>query len=381
LVASSGDDAGRNGPLRSRAIGSSDDLVGINPTAVAGWIEQLGITFTAPLSFQRIGLGQSNLTYLVRDAEGRKWVLRRPPLGELLASAHDVAREARILSALEDTPVPTPRVYGLTRDARGDRQRGEAGRSGAPQKPDDVPLLLMEFVDGLVLDRMPIAESLAPQRRRQIGLSLPMTLAKIHAVDLEESGLDDLASHKPYAQRQLKRWAGQWEQSKTRELQDLDDLTRRLIAAAPQQQELTLVHGDFHLRNLITSHTTGDVIGVLDWELSTLGDPLADMGSLLAYWPEPGEEDIAGGFAATALEGFPDRAEMARVYLAETGRDAATLKYWHALGLWKVAVIAEGVMRRAMDEPQNKAAAGTPTMRWIDALVCKAREVAEDAGI
>jgi aminoglycoside phosphotransferase (APT) family kinase protein len=338
-------------------------LVGADPVAVADWIEQLGIPFTGPLSFERIGLGQSNLTYLARDAEERKWVLRRPPLGELLASAHDVAREARILSALEDTPVPTPRVYGLTRDAAG------------------VPLLLMEFIDGLVVDRMPIAESLAPQRRREIGLSLPMTLAKIHAVDLEKSGLDDLASHKPYAQRQLKRWAGQWEQSKTRELEDLDDLTRRLIAAAPQQQELTLVHGDFHLRNLITSHTTGDVIGVLDWELSTLGDPLADMGSLLAYWPEPGEEDIAGGFAATALEGFPDRAEMAQVYLAETGRDAATLKYWHALGLWKIAVIGEGVMRRAMDEPQNKAAAGTPTTRWIDALVRKAREVAEDAGI
>jgi aminoglycoside phosphotransferase (APT) family kinase protein len=338
-------------------------VVGINPTEVAEWIKQLGITFTAPLTFERIGLGQSNLTYLVCDAQERKWVLRRPPLGDLLASAHDVAREARILSALEDTPVPTPRVYGLSRDAAG------------------VPLLLMEFVDGLVVDRMPIAESLTPQRRREIGLSMPTTLAKIHAVDLEKAGLDDLASHKPYAQRQLKRWAGQWEQSKTRELPDLDDLTRRLIAAAPQQQELTLVHGDFHLRNVITSHTTGEVIGVLDWELSTLGDPLADMGSLLAYWPQPGEEDIAGGFAATALEGFPDRAEMARVYLAQTGRDAATLKYWHALGLWKIAVIAEGVMRRAMDVPQNKAAAGTPTLRWIDALVCKAREVAEDAGI
>jgi aminoglycoside phosphotransferase (APT) family kinase protein len=342
---------------------ASSGVVGIDPTEVSEWIEQLGITFTAPLSFERIGLGQSNLTYLVCDAQERKWVLRRPPLGDLLASAHDVAREARILSALEDTPVPTPRVYGLTRDAAG------------------VPLLLMEFVDGLVVDRMPIAESLTPRRRRQIGLSMPTTLAKIHAVDLEKADLDDLASHKPYAQRQLKRWAGQWEQSKTRELPDLDDLTRRLIAAAPQRQELTLVHGDFHLRNVITSHTTGEVIGVLDWELSTLGDPLADMGSLLAYWPQPGEEDIAGGFAATALEGFPDRAEMARVYLAQTGRDAATLKYWHALGLWKIAVIAEGVMRRAMDVPQNKAAAGTPTLRWIDALVCKAREVAEDAGI
>jgi aminoglycoside phosphotransferase (APT) family kinase protein len=342
---------------------ASSGVVGIDPTEVAEWIEQLGITFSAPLSFERIGLGQSNLTYLVCDAQERKWVLRRPPLGDLLASAHDVAREARILSALDDTAVPTPRVYGLSRDAAG------------------VPLLLMEFVDGLVVDRMPIAESLTPQRRRQIGLSMPTTLAKIHAVDLERAGLDDLASHKPYAQRQLKRWAAQWEQSKTRDLPALDDLTRRLIAAAPQRQELTLVHGDFHLRNVITSHTTGEVTGVLDWELSTLGDPLADMGSLLAYWPQPGEEDIAGGFAATALEGFPDRAEMARVYLAQTGRDAATLKYWHALGLWKIAVIAEGVMRRAMDVPENKAAAGTPTLRWIDALVCKAREVAEDAGI
>lgn len=338
-------------------------VLGIDPVAIADWIEELGITFTGPLSFERIGLGQSNLTYLMRDADDREWVLRRPPLGQLLASAHDVAREARILSALQDTPVPTPKVYGLTHDS------------------NDVPLLLMEYVDGLVIDRMEKAESLSPQRRRQIGLSMAKTLAKIHAVDVNEVGLADLASHKPYAQRQLKRWAGQWELSKTRELPDLDDLTRRLIAAAPAQQELTLVHGDFHLRNVITSHTTGEVVGVLDWELSTLGEPLADMGSLLAYWPEPGEDEWAGSFAAAALEGFPDRAEMTAVYLAETGRDAATLKYWHALGLWKVAIIAEGVMRRAMDEPKNKAAAGTPTLRRIDALVRRAREVAEDAGI
>jgi aminoglycoside phosphotransferase (APT) family kinase protein len=160
---------------------ANSTVVGIDPTAVADWLEQLGIPFTGPLSFERIGLGQSNLTYLVGDAQERKWVLRRAPRGELLASAHDVAREARILSALEDTPVPTPRVYGLTRDAAG------------------VPLLLMEFVDGLVVDRMPIAESLTPQRRREIGLSMPTTLAEIHAVDIEKSGLDDLASHKPYA--------------------------------------------------------------------------------------------------------------------------------------------------------------------------------------
>lgn len=339
------------------------ELVGVDPPMVARWIAQLGIPVTRPLQFERIGIGQSNLTYLVADAADHRWVLRRPPLGQLLASAHDVAREARILSALQDTAVPTPRVTGLIRDAQ------------------EVPLLLMEYVDGVVVDRMSVAESLTPQRRRQIALSMVETLAKIHAVDIDKVGLADLASHKPYAQRQLKRWAGQWELSKTRELPELDDLTRRLVAAVPPQQELTLVHGDFHIRNVITSRNGGTVTAVLDWELSTLGDPLADMGSLLAYWPQPGEEHIAGEFVVTTLDGFPDRAELARVYLEQTGRDAATLQYWHALGLWKVAIIAEGIVRRVLDTPENKAAAGTPITAWIDALVRKAREVADQAGI
>lgn len=349
--------------LEDRAA-DTERPVGVDDAAATSWIRSLGIDLTGCLSFERIGLGQSNLTYLVTDEDQQRWVLRRPPLGHLLASAHDVAREARILSALADTDVPVPRVYGLTQDLR----------------YTDVTLLLMEFVDGLVVDRMSVAESLTAERRREIGLSLPRTLAKIHAVDLKRSGLDDLASHKPYAQRQLKRWSRQWEQSKTRELPALDALTARLVSAIPEQHEVSLVHGDFHLRNVITSFATGDVAAVLDWELSTLGDPLADMGSMLAYWPEAGE-DTAGDFAATALDGFPNRDELASVYLEETGRDPAALKYWHALGLWKVAVIAEGVMRRAMDEPQNRAADGTPTVERIDALVRTATQVADDAGI
>ncbi|WP_346764676.1 phosphotransferase family protein [Rhodococcus sp. HNM0569] len=318
----------------------------------------------APFEFDRIGLGQSNLTYVVRDAAANRWVLRRPPLGHLLASAHDVVREARILHALAGTDVPVPRILGVS----------------APGECGDAALVLMEFVDGLVVDRMPVAGSLAPAQRRVTGLSLARTLARVHAVDLEQVGLSDLASHKPYAARQLKRWSGQWEQSKTRESPALDALTARLRAAVPDQTETTLVHGDFHLRNVVTAPGTGEVTAVLDWELSTLGDPLADMGSLLAYWPEPGE-DTAGDFPAAALPGFPDRAELSRVYLDETGRDPAALRYWHALGLWKVAVIAEGVMRRALDEPRNKAAAGTPTVARIDALIDKATEVADAAGL
>jgi len=350
-------------PPRPTATVTSQGI-GLDPAAVTRWIDRLGIEHRGPLSFDRIGLGQSNLTFLVRDQDQARWVLRRPPLGHLLASAHDVAREARILSALGDTAVPTPKVYGLTTDP----------------EVTEVPLLLMEFVDGQVVDRMSVAEQLPPQRRRAIGVSLPRTLAAIHAVDLQATGLIDLASHKPYAQRQLKRWGGQWELSKTREVPELDELTRRLTAAAPEQHELTLVHGDFHLRNVITARENGEVIAALDWELCTLGEPLADIGSLLAYWSERGE-NTAGEFPATALEGFPDRAEVAQIYLDETGRDLAALKYWHALGLWKVAVIAEGVMRRARDEPKNAAESGTPTVERIDALVTMARRVADEAGI
>ncbi|KUH94534.1 phosphotransferase family protein [Mycobacterium sp. IS-3022] len=340
------------------------EVIGFDADAVARWLATLGVEFIAPLHLHRIGLGQSNLTYRVTDEAGSAWVLRRPPLGPLLASAHDVEREARIMAALGDTDVAVPRILGVTTDS----------------EFSAVPLVLMEFVDGLVVDTMDVAGALTPHQRHQIALSLPRTLAKIHAVDLAKVGLDDLASRKPYAQRQLKRWAGQWELSKTRELPELDDLTRRLTATIPEQHEISLVHGDFHLRNLITSPETGEVVATLDWELSTLGDPLADMGTLLTYWPEPGET-TGGDFAPSTLHGFPDRAEMAKLYLEETGRDSAALQYWHVLGLWKLAIIAEGVMRRAMEEPQNRAAVGTPTLERIDTLVRKAWDIADAAGI
>ncbi|BBY12515.1 acyl-CoA dehydrogenase [Mycobacterium marseillense] len=342
----------------------NQEILGIDPGAVAQWMFTLGIEFTLPLGFQRIGLGQSNLTYRVSDGAGRTWVLRRPPFGHLLASAHDVVREARIMVALANTDVPVPQILGYT---TGSESFG-------------VPLVLMEFVDGLAVDTMDIAETLAPPQRRQIALSLPRTLAAVHGVDLTDAGLANLASHKAYAHRQLKRWSAQWELSKTRTLPEVDELTRRLAAAIPEQREITLVHGDFHLRNLITSVSTNQVVAVLDWELSTLGDPLADMGTLLTYWPEPGET-TGGDFAPSTLDGFPDRAEMARLYLETTGRDPAALQYWHVLGLWKLAIICEGVIRRAADEPENRAAAGIPTVQQITSLLSKAYEIADGAGV
>jgi aminoglycoside phosphotransferase (APT) family kinase protein len=335
--------------------------VGADPELVSAWLTGLGVGHRGPLTLDRVGFGQSNLTYAVTDAAGARWVLRRPPLGKLLASAHDVAREARILAALQDTDVPVPRILGV-------------------REEDGVPMVLMEFVEGAVLDRREALEPLAGPTRHAIGLSLARTLAKVHAVDLDTTGLTDIASHKPYAERQLKRWSTQWEKSRTRDLPELEGLTARLVAAVPEQRELTLVHGDFHLRNVIVSAGQGAVVSVLDWELCTLGDPLADLGTLLAYWPERGEAG-SGVLSLSSQPGFPARAEIAAAYLDASGRDGAALGFWHALGLWKIAIIAEGVLRRALDEPRNRAAALTPTAEQVDALAARARAVADEAGI
>jgi aminoglycoside phosphotransferase (APT) family kinase protein len=325
------------------------------PELVSGWLAESGIEHDLPLALTRVGVGQSNLTYAVTDASGlpdRHWILRRPPLGHLLASAHDVAREARILSALQDSAVPVPHVFGVW-------------------TADGVPMVLMEFVDGLVLDRKNVVDEVPEPTRHAVGLSIARALALVHAVDLDKTGLVDLASHKPYAERQLKRWTTQWQHSKTRESADLDALTARLAASIPEQRELTLVHGDFHLRNVIVSPDDGSVASVLDWELCTLGDPLADVGTLLAYWPAAGEAG-QGLLSFSTLPGFPNRDEMAAAYLEASGRDGSALAFWHALGLWKIAIIAEGVLRRIQDEPRNRAAAFAPTTEQIDSLIAKA---------
>nr|WP_153347931.1 phosphotransferase family protein [Nocardia aurantia] len=325
------------------------------------WLTSSGLDHRLPLRATRIGLGQSNLIFEITDADDRRWILRRPPLGRLLSSAHDVVREARILTALAGTDVPVPRIVDLATD-------------------DGVPVVLMEHVAGLVIDRPVIAAALSPQHRRAVGIALPRTLARIHAVNLDDTGLADLASHKPYAERQLKRWTAQWERTKTRDVPRVDRLAERLRAAIPPQRELGLVHGDFHIRNVITDPVGGDITAVLDWELCTLGDPLADLGSLLAYWPQPGERET-DSFAMCALPGFPSRAELVTEYVAATARDVAALGFWHALGLWKIAVIREGVLRRTRDDPRNQAIGAVPTIAQIDAVIDAADAAATHAGL
>lgn len=348
----------------SRSAARERALPGLDADAVSGWVAALGVGARPPLRFARIGQGQSNLTFLVTDVDGRCWILRRPPLGKLLASAHDVAREHRILHALQETAVPTPRVFGLCTDP----------------SVSDAPMLLMEHVEGLVVEDMPTAEALAPDMRGAVGRSLARTLASVHDVDLEQTGLDSLASHAPYAARQLRRWRRQWEQSRTRELPAVDRLAERLEEAMPAPGELTLVHGDFHLLNVIASRADGSVRAVLDWELCTLGDPLADLGGLLAYWPQH-DDPAEAVFPAPALPGFPTRAELSATYADATGRALDALGFWHVLGLWKIAVIAEGVLRRAHDDPRNAASGVTITAKTVDDVVVRAEAVAREAGI
>jgi aminoglycoside phosphotransferase (APT) family kinase protein len=349
----------------SRAAATRPNPVaGIDADAVTDWIATLGLGEVSPLRFARVGRGQSNLTFLVTDARDRRWVLRRPPLGHLLASAHDVTREHHILRALQQTEVPTPAVIGLCQDTA----------------VSDAPLLLMEHVDGLVVQDMATAESLAPALRAAIGRSLATTLAAVHDVDLDQTGLDSLASHAPYGARQLKRWRAQWEQSRSRDLPGVQQLAERLQDAIPEPGELTLVHGDFHLLNVITSPLDGNVNAVLDWELCTLGDPLADLGGLLAYWPQTSDPAQAL-FSGPTLPGFPDRAELSMDYARVTGRSLERLGFWHVLGLWKLAIIAEGVLRRATDEPRNAPAGAPITPKTVDDILIRAQAVANDVGL
>jgi len=336
--------------------------VALDLDVLAGLMRDDGLEVAPPLTAERVGRGQSNLTYRVGDAHGRSWIVRRPPLGQLLASAHDVLREHRILTALAGTGVPVPAVVG--------RYVEEALA--------DTPVVVMEHVEGLVVDRLDVAEGLTSGVRAEIGLALARTLAEVHRVDVDAVGLGDLGPRSPYAARQIKRWSRQWDASRTREAPRLEALTELLRRAMPEQHEIALVHGDFHLLNTIVDPESGSVRAVLDWELSTLGDPLADVGSLLAYWPQA-DDGPAMLFAASTMPGFASRERLVAAYLEASGRSRAELGYWHVLGLWKVAIIAEGIVRRTSADARNAAEGGPPTTAQIDLLIERAWAVAEAA--
>ena len=313
--------------MGDEATGTPD---GIDAPAVEAWFAENVPGAEPPLSFERIAGGHSNLTYRATDSNGRSWALRRPPLGKRLGSAHDMSREHRVVSALAATPVPVAPVVGLCED----------------ESVNDAPFYVMEFVEGPILRGVAEAEAFPDHDdRRAIAERVVDTLVEIHAVDPDAAGLGELGKKEDYVARQLHRWQGQWEKSKTREL-PLDRRGPRPAGGAiPEQGPATIVHGDYRLDNMILT-PEGEVAAVVDWELSTLGDPLADVGLLMVYWPKAGEEETSLGQPANLAPGFPDRDALRERYAERSGRDLSGLDYYVALAYWKLAIILEGVYAR-----------------------------------
>jgi aminoglycoside phosphotransferase (APT) family kinase protein len=350
--------------MGDEATGAADGVAatpeGIDRAGVEGWFGAQVEGVALPLSFERISGGHSNLTYRVTDAAGRRWALRRPPLGRRLGSAHDMAREHRVVAALGPTAVPVAPVVGLCED----------------ETVNGAPFYAMEFVEGPILRGLAEAEAFPEEAdRRAIGERVADTLVAIHAVDPDAVGLGDLGRKEDYVARQLRRWQGQWEQSKTRDLAAIDAVHERLAARIPAQGPATIVHGDYRLDNMILT-PGGEVAAVVDWELCTLGDPLADVGLLMVYWPERGEETIALGQPANLAPGFPTREQLRDRYAERSGRDLSQLDFFVALGYWKLAIILEGVYARYAAGQYGKV---DPGIEHFARLVERLAEAAEEA--
>ncbi|MDQ3468412.1 MAG: phosphotransferase family protein [Actinomycetota bacterium] len=309
---------------------ASTTPTGIDVDAVSSWLSEHVDGAVAPFRFDVIAGGHSNLTSRVTDAGGSRFVLRRPPLGHVLPSAHDMGREHRIIAALQDSAVPVAPVLGYCEDP---------AVNGAA-------FYVMGFVDGHVLRDRQLAESaLSAGGRATASRSIADTLAAIHAVDVEAVGLGDLARHDGYIARQLKRWYGQWQQQHTRELPLVDEVHDALSMRIPEQPAMSIVHGDYRLDNCIVSDD-GDVAAVLDWEICTLGDPLADVGLLHVYWTGPHDAPSAWGGQSTTADGFWDRQPVVQRYAEVSGRDITHLDFYVAFAYWKLACILEGVYAR-----------------------------------
>ena len=284
-----------------------------------------------PFRFELIAGGRSNLTYRVRDGD-QTFVLRRPPLGHVLPTAHDMRREHRVLSALAGTDVPVPRTFALCED---------------PDVNEQV-FYVMEDRPGVILG-FGFDEAFAPSaaERHAIGITLAKTLAKLHAVDPAEVGLAEFGRPAGYIERQVRRWAKQWEGNCTSPLPVIDELLARLARALPESSGAAIVHGDYRLGNLaLDPNDPGRILAIFDWEMATLGDPLADLGYTLMYWIEEGETDDVGSGAPTARPGFATRDEIVATYAAESGRAVEATDFYLVLALTKLAVIAEGIYKR-----------------------------------
>lgn len=336
------------------------DVTALPVDAAGRWLATR-TSIVPPMQAERITGGRSNLTYLVRDASGAQWVLRRPPISGVIVSAHDVLREHRIMSALAATAVPVPRMVAACADP------AVLG----------VPFFVMEYVPGIVPGDQEMAEqTLDLPARGALGPHLVDVLAALHAVTPSEVGLGDLGKGSDYVIRQLTRWEGQLDRLGVPATAEMRDVVNRLRDGAPQQRETTIVHGDFRPGNVIVGEA-GEVRAVLDWELATLGDPLADLGWLLAYWGAPG--DGVPLPSPTRAAGYTLRNELAARYGETTGRSLDDLGYYLAFALWRMAAILAGVNARARQGAYGEVSVDVAD-RWVEQLTHAASTATRAAG-
>lgn len=319
----------------SKPFTNQQAIPGIDQARVTAWLAER-TPITPPLSFKLIAGGRSNMSFTLTDAVGRRFVLRRPPLGKLLPSAHDMAREHRLMSALAESAVPVPKMVGLCQDP----------------SVNERDFYVMHFLDGVVVRSIDIGRSLSETVRTTMCHELINTLCALHRVDIDAVGLGTLAKREGYIERQLKRWSGQWEQSKTREIPLMDRVRDTLASKQPPSSKPTIAHGDYRLSNCMMN-PLGPVAGVLDWELCTLGEPMADLGGLLCYWYDPNEPGQGGDSETTSLPGFLSQDDMAGLYAEQMGVDVKAADYYRAFAHWRLACIGEGVYARYLGGQQG----------------------------
>jgi aminoglycoside phosphotransferase (APT) family kinase protein len=308
---------------------------GIHRANVTRWLSSQVPELDPPLTFSLIAGGRSNLTYRVQDAAGRAWALRRPPLHHVLPTAHDMSREYRLMHSLGPAGIPVPVTIGLCTD----------------EAVNERPFYVMEFVDGHILRTASQAEEAFDQStRRAVGDRMSETLAALHDIEPDAVGLGDLGRREGYIERQLKRWRGQYDQMQVEGVEsDHDGLVTRvsdeLARRIPAQQRTSVVHGDYRMDNVVL-RDDGSVRAILDWEICTLGDPLADVGLLMVYWAERDDAMAVLGGSPTTASGFSTRAEVLDHYSSVSTLDLSDVDYYVAFGYWKLACILQGVFAR-----------------------------------
>ena len=304
-------------------------VAGINVEAVTAWLEQHVPGAAGPFDFSQIAGGASNLAYRATDSTGRALVLRRPPMGHVLASAHDMGREHRIIDALWPTDVPVPQPYGLCTD----------------EAVNGADFYVMDFVPGTIVFDLADGNAVEPSLRPLMTDSLVDTMAVLHAVNPDDVGLGELGKKADYCARQLRRWKRQIDEGSDRDLPLVHELHDRMVATMPEQQGAGIVHGDYRLDNCMMADD-GTVAAVLDWELCTLGDVLADLGGMVMWW---GADDAAVGRLAdvpTQAEGFRDANYVVDRYGKTSDRDLSDLPWYVAFQYWRLSCISEGVRFR-----------------------------------